>query len=882
MRLSTARGPATSLSLWAGPILLLGMGLRFYQLAGQSLWSDEGNSVALARAGLAEIAARTALDIHPPLYYWLLHGWMWLTGDSEVAVRALSASASLLLVAVICRLGRRLFGDRASLVAAFAAAVSPFQVYYAQEARMYALLALLGGLTIWAAAEMAAPVAVPWRSWQRLRWVLLYILSAALGLYTHYAFPAIMAACMAAGLTYAWQTRRQGRATAGCHSEPERGEGEESLQPFLRRKPLSPKWPAAWATRASDSHSAPPPWMGAVGTLLLCQVVPLALYAPWLPAAWRQLTTWPAPATPQLADALLTIWRTLIMGPAGGHVETVWLIALGLLGLVGLARLVLRGSPSIVVLVLLYLGLPLGLTAALFKPAYLKFLLVATPAWCLLIAVAIAGSAARPREPAFWSARRAEARTPPGALPESSLQAGAVPGGLKPALHAIGLMAGCILLAAAAWSPLHTYYSDPHAARDDYRGIARYLAAVGGPQDAILLNAPGQQEVFGYYYRGEAPVYPLPRSRPLDAEATLAEMASILARSHTIYAVYWATDESDPQGVIEGWLEDHTFKAAESWVGNLRLATYAVPLPEEDWTPAGLRFGDHVTLSRYQVSYPSAPVRPALAKPGDIIQVQLQWQTDTPDDAHAMVFVQALDAANHLVGQRDVPLSRGGADRIPGQPLLNRLGLLIAPGTPPGEHRIIAGLYDAATGIRLPVQSAHTETPGDFATLGAFVVERPAAPLPLAAFRLRHPTDAAVGPLRLFGYDCYQLGHDSDTEAPLSPSTPLHIVLTWQAVGRLDQDWRVNLRLVSSAGPSPIVAEGVYPAAGVDYPPARWQPGEVVRAQYDLFVPSGATPGAYSVQLQLVDASGSPLFSQGGGLSGARSAALTVCPVRVK
>ncbi len=49
-------------------ILLLAAALRFYRLAGQSLWSDEGNSVALAQAGLAEIAARTALDIHPPLY----------------------------------------------------------------------------------------------------------------------------------------------------------------------------------------------------------------------------------------------------------------------------------------------------------------------------------------------------------------------------------------------------------------------------------------------------------------------------------------------------------------------------------------------------------------------------------------------------------------------------------------------------------------------------------------------------------------------------------------------------------------------------------------------------------------------------------------------
>ena len=137
-------------------ILLLAAALRFYRLAGQSLWSDKGNSVALAQAGLAEITARTALDIHPPLYYWLLHFWIHLFGQSEVAVRSLSAVAAVLLVGIIYQLGARLFDRRAGLMAAFVAAVSPFQVYYAQEARMYALLALLGALTVWATVEWMA------------------------------------------------------------------------------------------------------------------------------------------------------------------------------------------------------------------------------------------------------------------------------------------------------------------------------------------------------------------------------------------------------------------------------------------------------------------------------------------------------------------------------------------------------------------------------------------------------------------------------------------------------------------------------------------------------------------------------------------------------
>ena len=70
-------------------IVLLGLGLRLYGLDAQSLWYDEGFSVYLARMDLGEITARTAADIQPPLYYYLLHGWIQIFGDGEWAVRSI-------------------------------------------------------------------------------------------------------------------------------------------------------------------------------------------------------------------------------------------------------------------------------------------------------------------------------------------------------------------------------------------------------------------------------------------------------------------------------------------------------------------------------------------------------------------------------------------------------------------------------------------------------------------------------------------------------------------------------------------------------------------------------------------------------------------------
>src|SRR5262249_50623929 len=84
------------------------------------------------------------------------------------------------------------------------------------------------------------------------------------------------------------------------------------------------------------------------------------------------------------------------------------------------------------------------------------------------------------------------------------------------------------------------YYFDPKYQRDDYRGLARLIAAAGAPGDGIILNAPGQAEIFGYYYKGDLPVYPLPRQRPLDLDATRGELNEILAHHSGVWLVLWA------------------------------------------------------------------------------------------------------------------------------------------------------------------------------------------------------------------------------------------------------------------------------------------------------------------------------------------------------
>ena len=75
-------------------IVLLSFALRLYTLGDANVWWDEAYSVWLARMPLADVLRITAADVHPPLYYALLHGWIRLAGDGEFAIRFLPCSSA--------------------------------------------------------------------------------------------------------------------------------------------------------------------------------------------------------------------------------------------------------------------------------------------------------------------------------------------------------------------------------------------------------------------------------------------------------------------------------------------------------------------------------------------------------------------------------------------------------------------------------------------------------------------------------------------------------------------------------------------------------------------------------------------------------------------
>lgn len=122
--------------------MLLGDALRLHGYTRHDLWLDEANSVAIARHAFGEIPALLARDSSPPVYYWLLHFWIRILGESEAAVRLPSVILGALVIAATAVLAYRLAGERAAVAASWLIAVTPMAVQFSQQTRQYMLLPL--------------------------------------------------------------------------------------------------------------------------------------------------------------------------------------------------------------------------------------------------------------------------------------------------------------------------------------------------------------------------------------------------------------------------------------------------------------------------------------------------------------------------------------------------------------------------------------------------------------------------------------------------------------------------------------------------------------------------------------------------------------------
>jgi mannosyltransferase len=318
--------------------------LRIVGLDTQSLWRDEVDAIRFAVRPLPDLLQTFAMPgQNGPLYSLLLRPWLGLAGDSEFALRFFSLFFGVLSVALVYRLGQRLFPRRVTLplVAALLAATSPYLVWYSQEGKMYALVVAL--VLVSMDRYLAALAEGGWRLW------LAYLLATSVAFYVHLIAVLIVPAQMLLFLI------------------------------FNGRRPR-----AQWR-----------PWLISMAMLIL----------PYLPLLAWQLPLLLRPAKTgfqfvSLPDMLYSLLVSYSLGVVWGG--TVWTLALflGLMLAAGLLwkQLGLRRTVGAVLACWLLVPLAAFFVVTLVRPLYTaRYLIFVLPAFLFLLVVGLAGIASRSR-----------------------------------------------------------------------------------------------------------------------------------------------------------------------------------------------------------------------------------------------------------------------------------------------------------------------------------------------------------------------------------------------------------------------------------------------------------------------------------------------------
>jgi mannosyltransferase len=185
IRAGGARRPLAALTAF-------GALLRFPTLDVDSYWLDEATTLwIVGQDAGGMLQAVWEHETSPPLYYVLAWGWVRIFGTGEVGLRSLSALFGTALIPVAYWAAGKVLPRRGAWIVAAFVAVHPLLVYFSQEARSYALLALLGGISVGCFLEL---LRAPGR-----RIVIGWAVASALAMATHY-FGAFLVAAEVAWL----------------------------------------------------------------------------------------------------------------------------------------------------------------------------------------------------------------------------------------------------------------------------------------------------------------------------------------------------------------------------------------------------------------------------------------------------------------------------------------------------------------------------------------------------------------------------------------------------------------------------------------------------------------------------------------------------------
>lgn len=723
---SAARAFLTSPRVWLVAILLLAWGLRLFHLGAMSIWWDESLSYDRAKSDLITILSNTiriqnvtTRDLHPPLYFLLLHFAVLAFGAGEFALRTLSTFANLLTVALmypavltIARMGRVRGAPRVAVLSALLAALSPFYVWYSQEARPYVLVLFWSLLALYALSRAlndkvgggTGAHAVPLFAKQLYFYTIVYLAALAATLFTHY-LSFLLLPFHAAVLLILGRRRREWLVLAAL-----------LLGAFGLAFLFLPR--SAAGLTGSDVGGA--------------TFVPLFIMLRDVLNSFAVGVTANLDQVAPLDLALLALWC------------------------VGVASTIRppRRDYRLAAFVIAYLFLPaLALQAGSYlRPLYLnsRHLITISPAFYIGLAFGVNA----------FAQRAAQAR-------------------LVPRLAWTGIAVGAmaILVLGVGYS-LGNLYFNPDYAKDDHRAWSQYLHERDRSGDLLILDAPQAEKILDYYAPPGLKWISLPNIGYAQAQQEQLDFRAVLDayRSNTrLWFLEIHRPVADPTNHIYNLLQRFgTFVNTVYFSGTstqIVLHEIAVDSPVLTKMPAirhplSVSFGDKLQLLGYEA--------PAQIAAGGRDAAKLYWRLQKPSGEDYGVSLRLVDQTGARWGQWDAP-PVGNLWPVSGWPvgkiMLDAHDLPVDPGAPPGVYHLMVSAF--RVGNHEPLST--TGGSDTDVSLGDVSVTRPSPPLNPNDLPMDHHVGVTFGDaLTLIGYN---IG-----DAPFHPGDLVPLTLYFQVL----------------------------------------------------------------------------------------------------
>jgi len=636
-------------------IVLLAFSLRLYRLDAQEMWGDESVSVGSRRLSEGQVLLGKT-DVHPPLYFFTLREAMLLLGTSLFSIRFVSAFWGTLVVPLVYRVGKRAIGEQVGRLAALLAAVSALQVFYSQEARMYTMATAWAAASLWCAIELlrpSSPTLLPAREnkvrpaspallstrEERGGWWIAFVLTALIGMYTHYFVAFVV---IAEGLALLWAARRNRRM-------------------FIR--------------------------------LAMAAAVISAVYAPWIPiqrqyAMSQAYTRWDL-LTPgvfvEVVRQTLTSWSVILYNVKptqlfpGAEWGTATVAAFALMGAVAAIRA--RRIEAVVLLLCVLVVLVLGWAINPILPVFQdRYLMIGTPAYLALVGAGLG-----------WvsdlGSRMSDFRVPRPTLY---------------ALRSMMVLAGVVAVVAPQLAALRAWFTDPSFVKGEYGKAMAFVSARAQPGDILLLNNYIQWGLFDYYRPANVPAELVPAGAlGSDADTGVALGRLVLGKKRAWLVEFGYAAQYDPDHRAEHWLAQNGYKQlAQDYIG-VRVSLYILGATPSDLPAHRLdaRLGPAIALMGYTLENDSARPGDSLRltlfwQATDKVTARYTVFTHLVDAAGKLA---AQTDSPPLGGTAPTDTWQVGAM------LADRYAIALPDDIPPGSYQLRVGMYTWPDLARLPV-----------------------------------------------------------------------------------------------------------------------------------------------------------------------------------